>query len=158
MKIRLAAFSCILVIFSFLSVNKAYSQDGWWKEKKYKSEATRIKYAQCKKAFTDIGTGLSSGNVNFINTYFNSEVYLNVISNEKGYYSASQAELILIDFMDYFRISSFKYTRSYRDARYAYANGFYRYNKGMGKRELNVTISLKYTKDGRWLIDQININ
>lgn len=137
--------------------NNVFSQDKWWKEQKYKSENIAEKFAQCKKTFTDVSIGLNRANINFINLYFDTEVYLNIITNEKGYYSSNQAELMLIDFMEYFRVISFNYTRSHRKNMYAFATGKYVYNRGSGSRFLDVTVSLKYRYD-KWLIDQISIN
>lgn len=149
-------FSLITVAFLF-NCEKTFAQDRWWKEKKYKYESARIKYDLCKKTFKDISSGLSYKNINLINPYFDSQVYLNVISSEKGYYSSSQAELILIDFMDSFSIENFKYKRSSTFNSYAFANGVYTYRVGSGKRNLKVTISLKY-KYKTWYVDQITIN
>lgn len=152
-----ALFLSLVFVVSFFSWNNSFSQDKWWKEKKYKSESAKIKYDLCKKTFKDIANGFLYGNVNYINAYFDSQVYLNVISNEKGYYSSSQAELILSDFMEYFTVESFRYKRSSTFNTYAFVNGIYSYRIGSGKRQLNATISLKYY-NGNWYIDQINLN
>lgn len=153
MKIR------ILLIFTvfFIAFVNLSAQDDWWKDKKYKDEKTKAKYALCKRTFKDIATGFNTQNINRINTYFGSEVYLNIISNEKGYYSPNQAELILSDFMDYFKVISFKYKHSYFKSTFAFALGKYVYDRGSGKRELNASVSLKY-KDDKWIIDQISLN
>lgn len=145
------------VILCFIASKDLFSQDKWWKDKKYKSESLRIKYDLCKKTFVDIGSGLSYRNVNSISSYFDSQVYLNIIGNEKGYYSHGQAELILQNFMDYFTVENFKYTRSSRFNTYSFANGIYSYLVGSGKKSLKVAVSLKYTGD-TWLVDQISIN
>jgi hypothetical protein len=93
---RYPLFILILIFFSFFLLESASAQDGWWKEKKYKDDFTRQKYALCKKTFKDIGSGFSYQQVSGISKYFDEQVYLNLISYEKGYYSSSQAELILI--------------------------------------------------------------
>lgn len=143
-------------LFTMMTYNSSFSQDKWWKEKRYKNEAARQKHDLCKKTFKDIATGFAYNNVNMINPYFDSQIYLNVISNEKGYYSSSQAEYILSDFMDYFRIENFKYTRSNKFNSYAFVNGIYTYRIGQKKLDLAVTVSLKYY-DNKWFIDQITI-
>jgi len=150
-------FIPIVIILIFFFHNDSLSQDRWWKDKKYKSEATKTKYELCKKTFKDIGYGFLSNNINFINLYFDSQVYLNIISNEKGYYSPNQAEIILLDFMEYFSIENIKYQRSSKFNTYAFVNGVYTYMIGSGKRNLGITISLKYNNN-KWFIDQININ
>jgi hypothetical protein len=148
----LLAFCVFFIVYSNLN-----AQDDWWKDKKYKDDKTKSKYALCKRTFKDIATGFNTQNVNRINTYFGSEVYLNIISNDKGYYSPNQAELILSDFMDYFKVVSFKYKHSYLKNSFAFALGKYIYDRGSGKRELNASVSLKY-KDDAWIIDQISLN
>lgn len=153
MKLRfLLIFLGCLIIYSNVS-----AQDDWWRDKKYKDEKTRIKYALCKKTFKDIASGFNIQSVSRISAYFGTEVYLDIITNDKGYYSPNQAELILSDFMDYFRVVSFKYKNSYSKNSYAFALGKYIYDRGSGKRELNGSVLLKY-KDEKWIIDQISLN
>ncbi len=154
---RYPLFILILIFFYFFLLESASAQDGWWKEKKYKDDFTRQKYALCKKTFKDIGSGFSYQQVSGISKYFDEQVYLNLISYEKGYYSSSQAELILSEFMDYFRVSSFTLIRSTRYNTYAFAMGKYKYNINGNKNELEVSVSLKFYNDA-WFIDQIMIN
>lgn len=157
MKYKTILFCFFTVISIFLLQDDLCSQDKWWKEKRYKNESARIKYELCKKTFKEIASGFMYNNINYINPFFDNQVYLNVLSNEKGYYSSSQAELILIDFMDYFTIESFKYLRSSRFNTYAFVNGIYSYRVGSDRHDLNVTISLKYNNN-KWYIDQITLN
>lgn len=154
---RSALFLSVLFIFSIGAVTDAFSQDKWWKEKKYKSDFTRAKYELCKKTFKDIGFGFTYRNINYITPYFDSQVYLNMVNNDKGYYSSTQAEQIIMDFMDYFTVSNFKYIRSSRFNTYAFVNGVYSYMVGSGRRDLKVAISLKYY-NYKWYVDQISIN
>ena len=147
----------LIILFSSLYGNLQAQQDGWWQDKKYRDEKVRIKYFLCKKSFEDILKGFNNRNINFINLYFDSEVYLNIISKDRGYYSSDQAELILLDFLDYFKPYAFGYSTSHRKSKYAFALGSCNYNVGMGKRKLKLSVSLKY-RGKKWLIDQININ
>ncbi len=154
---RYPLFILILIFFSFFLLESASAQDGWWKEKKYKDDFTRQKYALCKKTFKDIGSVFSYQQVSGISRYFDEQVYLNLISYEKGYYSSSQAELILSEFIDYFRVASFAFIRSTRYNTYAFAVGKYKYSINGNKNELEVSVSLKFYNDA-WFIDQIMIN
>ena len=156
MKGKLVYIFSFFVLFFLFSVENVHSQDDWWKDKNYKYEKTRIKYHLCKNSFKDIAFGFSNQNINYINLYFGTQVYLNIISDEKGYYSANQAELILIDFMDYFGVFSVKYLRSHHKNSYAFAIGKCYYNRGSGKREYSISVALKY-RGKKWIIDQINI-
>jgi hypothetical protein len=135
-----------ILIFAFCIIagKNVNAQDDWWKDKRFKDDGQKAKYSLCKKTFKNISEG------------FNYQ-YLNIISNERGYYSSNQAELILTDFMEYFKVVSFKYKHSYLKNSFAFAIGKYIYDRGSGKRELNASISLKYIDDV-WIIDQISIN
>jgi len=146
-----------VTFFSILISSNLYSQDNWWKEKKHKDVKSKIKYDDCKNTFKDIGAGFNYSNINSISRYFDEQVYLNIISFEIGYYSSNQAESIISNFMDYFKVISFKYSRSYCKNSFAFATGKYKYDIGGGVRELQVSVSLLYNED-RWLIDQIAIN
>lgn len=150
----------LLLTLFFLSIaftSNGYTQEDWWKEKKHKTEESRKKSELCKKTFKEINNGFSASSVSLISQFFYGDVFLDIISFEKGYYSPSQAEFILSDFMDYFKVISFKYTRSFHKNSYAFVVGKYVYNLGSGKRELKVSISLKYKSD-TWYVDQINLN
>ena len=148
-----------ILIFAFCIIagKNVNAQDDWWKDKRFKDDGQKAKYSLCKKTFKNISEGFNYQNINDINVYFGSEVYLNIISNERGYYSSNQAELILTDFMEYFKVVSFKYKHSYLKNSFAFAIGKYIYDRGSGKRELNASISLKYIDDVL-IIDQISIN
>jgi len=154
---KTALIFTLFALFYFLPVKSVLTQDKWWKDKKFKNEHLRAKYDLCKRTFKEIGYGFTNGNINYINQYFDEQVYLNIISNDKGYYSPNQAEIIITDFMNYFKIADFKYITSKRFNTYAFVNGKYSYRSGNGKRTLDITISLKYLRD-KWYVDQININ
>lgn len=147
----------LAVLFLLAAVNQSYAQDDWWKDKKYKSEWARQKAYLCKKTFKDIANGLSASSISVISQYFGDEVFLDLISFEKDYYSAGQAEIILNNFMNYFRVISFRYRNSFYKNSYSFATGRYLYDIGEGRRELKVSVSLKYRND-QWYVDQININ
>jgi hypothetical protein len=148
--------SSFAITLFFLLNGISHSQDKWWKNKKYTNEEARIKHELCKKTFKDIGYGFLYNNINYISPYFESQVYLNVVSNDKGYYSSDQSGLILSDFMDYFKVESFGYYNSNKFNSYAFANGTYSYLSGSKKLDLAVTISLKYYNK-KWFVDQITI-
>jgi hypothetical protein len=158
MKINIWGICLTSLLIGFIfSVNSAFSQDDWWKDKKYKDDETKKKYDLCKKTFKEISNGFSASSISLINRYFGDEIFLDVLGTEKGYYSPGQAEYIITDFMDYFKVVSVKYLRSYHKNSYAFVMGKYFYNLGSGKRELKLSISLKFRND-IWYIDQINLN
>lgn len=147
----------VLIFACFFYQDLSAAEKNWRREDDNKLKDERLKNSICKQTFKDIGKGLTDNNVSLISLYFNEDVYLNLVGSEKGYYSASQAELIMNDFFNFFKIYSFKYKRSHRKNNFAYATGVYKYNKGSGTVELGVTISLKYVNN-KWYIYQLNIN
>ena len=156
MKNRLIYLLSFLFL-TFIFVSNSFSQDDWWKDKKHKDEKSKAKHSLCKRTFKDIASGFNNQGLASITNYFGSEVYLKILSYDKGDYSPNQAEIILSEFIDYFKIVSFKYKHSYCKNSFAFAMGKYIYDKGSGKRELNASVSLKY-KDEKWIIDQISLN
>ena len=152
---KLLIFS--VFIFLFILNGNLHSQDTWWKDKKCKNEYEKKKHDLCKKTFKDISSGLSYSSVDLINQYLGQEVYLDLLGAEKGNYNYSQAKLIISEFMDYFYVVSVRYSLSYYKNSYAFVKGKYTYDIGSGKRDLKLSISLKYRYD-MWYIDQINLN
>jgi hypothetical protein len=134
-----------------------HSQDNWWKDKRFKTEEKRQKYASCKAAFVNIGDGFLYSNVYNITTYFDSEVYLNIMNDNKGYYTQDQGKYIVDGFMSNNPVASFKWKNSSYSDGYAFAVGKYKFKKDGYINTSTVSISLKYI-NGSWLIDQININ
>jgi len=146
----------VFTVFSLLHHN-IYGQDNWWKDKKYKTESDRIKYSGCKKVFIDIGEGFNYGNVYNIVAYFGNEVYINIASEDKGYYSSDQAKYILDNFLNNFPVYNFKWRNSSKSENYAFATGKFKYKKNGYVSSFDISVSLNYI-DESWLIDQIIIN
>jgi hypothetical protein len=144
----------VLVFFCFILSVNVYSQDNWWK---YKTELKRQKFANCKKTFVNIGNGFNYANVYEITPYFGTEVYLSILSDQKGYYSPDQTKFILDNFLMNNSVNSFKWRNSNRSENYAFATGKYKYNKNGFIDTYDVSVSLKYVNDS-WIIDQIIIN
>jgi hypothetical protein len=152
-------WSCfaVLVIYCFVLSEQSFAQDNWWKDKKYKTDAKRQKFASCKKVFVTIGDGLNYSNVYYIIPYFGSEVYLNILNDEGGYYSPDQTKYIVENFFTNNPVYSFKWRMSSRSENYAFASGKYKYSKNGYINNYNLSVSLKYINE-KWLIDQIIIN
>lgn len=148
----LAAFFAVAI-----SCGDAYSQDSWWKEKKYKSEDKQKKFENCKHVFLSIADGLMYSNVTYISPFFQNEIYLSLQDSEKGYYNREQSGYIIESFLQSFPVSSFKWKNSSRSERYAFALGKYKYKKGGFISTFTISVSLKYLND-LWLIDQVIVN
>lgn len=146
----------IFVLLCFVS-GGLKAQDNWWKEKKYKTESQRQKFAFCKKSLTIIGESVAYNNVYVLKGYLNSEVYLNILDNDKGYYSADQTQLIMESFFNNYPVSSFKWKTSNRSETYAFAMGKYKFKSNGFINSYQLSVSLKYI-NYTWLIDQIIVN
>ncbi len=154
---RYLMFFCFFLLFTLVVSEVSHSQDNWWREKKYKTEAKRQKFANCKKVFLDIAEGINYSNIYIIIPYFGTDVYLNIMNDDKGYYSPEQTKYILDNFFTNNPINSFKWKISSRSENYAFASGKYKYNKDGFINSYDCSVSLKYIND-IWIIDQIIIN
>ncbi len=146
----------IITILSLFFISFSYSQPKWWVDKKYKNERQKVIYTDCKLTFESIADGFNRGDLSRITKNFDAQVYLDLLSVDKGYYSANQAEIILQDFMNYYTIDNFYYTGSHAKSDFAFAIGYYIYYKGSSRVKLNASVSLYY-KDESWYIDQISL-
>lgn len=151
------AFLLLAVLLMISGVCELKAQDNWWKEKKYKTEEKRQKFANCKKVFVLIGEGLNYANVYALTPYFGTDVYLNILDNEKGYYSSDQTKYIIDNFLTNNAVYEFKWKLSSRSENYAFATGKYKYKRNGYLNNYDFSVSLKYINGG-WLIDQIIIN
>lgn len=144
------------IILSLIFISNSTAQPKWWVDKKYKNERQKVIYTDCKLTFESIADGFNRENLSRITKYFDAQVYLDLISVDKGYYSANQAEIILRDFMSYYTIDNFYYTGSHAKSDFAFAIGYYIYYKGSSRVKLNASVSLYY-KNETWYIDQISL-
>ncbi len=140
-----------------ICTNYTFSQDSWWKNKKYKSEDKQKKYNECKLVYINIADGLMYSNVTYISPFFQNEVYLSINNSEKGYYNREQAIYIVESFLSSSPVSSFKWKNSSVAENYGFAIGKYKYKKSGFINTYTVSISLKYIND-LWLIDQVIVN
>lgn len=88
-----------MIAFSYRDV---YSQDVWWKDKKYKTEEKQKKFDNCKHVFLSIADGLYPSNVTYISPFFQNEIYLSLQNSEKGYYNREQSGYIIENFLQTF--------------------------------------------------------
>ena len=147
----------LIMLLAIICVNTSNAQDNWWKERKFKTDAKRVKYASCKSAFMNIGDGFLYSNVYNITAYFDSEIYLSIMNDDKGYYNEEQSRFILDSFLSNNPVASFRWRNSSVSENYAFAMGKYKFKKNGYINSSTVSVSLKYV-NGSWLIDQITIN
>lgn len=148
----------IIIFLLFIALSKsAFSQDGWWKDKRFKTEEKREKYYNCKSAFVNIGDGFFYANSYNISPYFSGEVYLEIPNADKGSYDQEQCRYIIDNFLTSNPVSSFKWKSSTVSDNYAFAIGKYKYKLNGYISTSTVSVSLQYI-NSQWLIDQIIIN
>lgn len=147
----------LLILLALVCAGTANAQDNWWKDKKFRTEEKRVKYASCKASFMNIGDGFLYSNVFNITQYFDSEIYLSIMNDDKGYFNEEQSRFILDNFMSNNPVASFRWKNSSVSENYAFAMGRYKFKKNGYINSAAISVSLKYV-NGSWLIDQININ
>ena len=107
--------------------------------------------------FNDIEAGILSNDVKKISKYFSPQPYISLINGVNGYYSSNQAYYILEDFLNSFKVVSFKISETKNEEAVSFGKGDYYYDK-KGRREvahLYVTLNKSGSK---WQITQISIN
>ena len=157
LKIRLLYIILILFFAGIFSAQSIYSQESWWKDKKYKTEEKQKKFDNCKAVFLSIADGLMYSNVTYISPFFQNEIYLSLQNSEKGYYNREQSGYIIENFFSTYPVSSFKWKNSSRSERFAFALGKYKYKKGGFISTFTISVSLKYIND-LWMVDQVIVN
>jgi len=107
--------------------------------------------------FYDIEAGINTNDVKKISKYFSPQPYISLINGVNGYYSSNQAYYILEDFIDTYKVVSFKIGETKLDQSISSAKGEY-YFERKGKREV-AHLYLTLSKSGsKWQITQISIN
>lgn len=148
----------LFTIFLFIhTTSTVYAQDNWWKDKKYKNEAQKQKYLNCKRTFIALSEAINYSNANIIQGYCQEEIYLNLLEADKGYYKVDQIKYILEGFFSNYPVNSFKWTSSTKSDKLAFALGKYKYSSNGFVNTYNLSISLKYFNN-LWLIEQIIVN
>jgi hypothetical protein len=148
--------SLLLLVLLFMTA-ESFGQDNWWKEKKYKTESKKQKFALCKASFVTIGDGFLYSNVFNITPYISDEVYISIMNDDKGYYNQEQGRYILEQFMANYPVASFRWKNSSVNENYSFAVGKYKYRRNGYVSTSTISVSLKYIND-TWIIDQIIIN
>jgi len=144
----------ILIFFTTININ---AQDNWWKDKRYRSDEKRERANSCKLVFMNISDGLTYSNATYITPYFGNEVYLNMKSDEKGYFNTEQSRFIVENFLSNNPVSSFRWKASSHSDNYAFAIGKYKYQKDGFINTYTISVSLKYFNE-LWIIDQVIVN
>jgi hypothetical protein len=107
--------------------------------------------------FKDIESAISTNDINKISKYFSPQPYISLINGVNGYYSSNQAYYILEDFINTYKVVSFKIGETKIDQSISSARGEY-YFERKGKREV-AHLYLTLSKSGsKWQITQISIN
>lgn len=107
--------------------------------------------------FKEIENGILERDVSKIARYFSPKPYLSFSNGVTGYFSSSQAYYVLEDFINIYKVISFKFDHKKNDSSVAYATGIY-YYESKGKRD-SAQVYITISKIGdNWFITQISIN
>ena len=107
--------------------------------------------------FQEIENGIIESDVSKIARYFSPKPYLSFSNGVTGYYSSNQAYYVLEDFLNIYKVISFKFDHKNNDGSVSYATGDYYFeSKGM-RDSAQVYVTLSKIGDN-WFITQISIN
>jgi len=119
-------------------------------------QAKEIDTKTVEAVFSHIQEGINASDVASFSQYFVKQVSISVSGNETGLYSATQAKLILRDFLSIRKFTGFKFsTVNLRGSvRYATGGGLYMLHGTLYRFQIYVSLS---SSAGRWIISQFNI-
>jgi len=106
--------------------------------------------------FLSVQRGIAEGNYEEITRHFGKHIYLSIRSIESGYYSANQAQFVLLNFFNTNKPLSFMFTTYGGSGSTPYATGRGSINVKGNREFIQVYVSLTKQKD-RWVISQFNI-
>ncbi|NNG28233.1 MAG: DUF4783 domain-containing protein [Ignavibacteriaceae bacterium] len=130
-----------------------YSQDYYLNKKLNSNSNSHIDNV----IFQEIENGIVESDVSKIARYFSPKPYLSFSNGVTGYYSSNQAYYVLEDFINIYKVISFKFDHKKNDGTISYATGIY-YYESRGKRD-SAQVYLTLSKIGdNWFITQISIN
>lgn len=110
-----------------------------------------------KIIFSDIESGIVNSDVKKFSHYFSSQPYISLVNGVNGYYSSNQTYYILEDFLNSFKVVSFKMEETKTEGSVSYGKGDYYFEK-KGRREV-AHLYITLNKSGnKWYITQISIN
>jgi hypothetical protein len=103
-----------------------------------------------------IEEGIKRNEGNALATYFAAQVYLNLQSEEEGYFSANQASLVLGHYLSVRKVLNFHFTTKQEEGGSAYATG----GGTIIIRGVTEIIQLYVSfglRSGKWVVTQFNI-
>jgi len=105
----------------------------------------------------EIEIGFSKTKLSAISPHLSSQIYLSFINGVSGYYSANQAYYVLENFINEYKVISFKFDSFNFNTITPFAKGTYYYEHKGNRSEAKVYLTMKLTSQS-WKITQISIN
>ena len=105
----------------------------------------------------EIEMGFSETKLSAISPHLSSQIYLSFINGVSGYYSANQAYYVLENFINEYKVISFKFDSFNFNTITPFAKGTYYYEHKGNRSEAKVYLTMKLTGQS-WKITQISIN
>ena len=105
----------------------------------------------------EIEMGISKTKLSTISPHLSSQIYLSFLNGVSGYYSANQAYYVLENFINEYKVISFKFDSFNFNTITPFAKGTYYYEHKGNRSEAKVYLTMKLTSKS-WKITQISIN
>ena len=105
----------------------------------------------------EIEMGISKTKLSTISQHLSSQIYLSFLNGVSGYYSANQAYYVLENFINEYKVISFKFDSFNFNTITPFAKGTYYYEHKGNRSEAKVYLTMKLTSKS-WEITQISIN
>ena len=105
----------------------------------------------------EVEMGISKTKLSAISKHLSSQIYLSFLNGVSGYYSANQAYYVLENFINEYKVISFKFSSFSFNTVTPFAKGTYYYEYKGNRSEAKVYLTMKLTGKS-WKITQISIN
>ena len=105
----------------------------------------------------EIEMGISDSKISAISPHLSSQIYLSFLNGVSGYYSANQAYYVLENFLNEYKVISFRFSSFNFNTVTPFAKGTYFYEYKGNRSEAKVYLTMKLTGKS-WEITQISIN
>jgi hypothetical protein len=105
----------------------------------------------------EIEMGIAKTKLSIISPHLSSQIYLSFLNGVSGYYSSNQAYYVLENFINEYKVISFKFDSFNFNTITPFAKGTYYYEHKGNRSEAKVYLTMKLTGK-KWQITQISIN
>jgi len=105
----------------------------------------------------EIEIGIAKAKLSTLSPHLSSQIYLSFLNGVSGYYSSNQAYYVLENFINEYKVISFKFDSFNFNTITPFAKGTYYYEHKGNRSEAKVYLTMKLIGK-TWKITQISIN